>query len=235
MFFTVTGVSYLIFSIVLGLFTFRIFRYWREGKDVVSKLFFFSSLFFLLFSFLTVARLIFFNNHFLLEIFVYASTFLQVIAFSLFAYFIFYIKYPKISPWFGAVPIFILGLVATFLNKAANFNPYLDDMGAVNWGLSQPLYPSLFLRAFLMFITFIPIIFIFLQQFKESTDSRVRNKLFAFIVFLIIGLIFGGLDFIVITIFKIGAIWRDIVLIILIIVLFFMFFLTGGKKKDIYV
>ena len=235
MFFTATGISYLIFSIVLGLLCYRIFSYWRAGKDIISKLLFFAALSFLLFAILTIARLIFFDNRLLLEVFVYASTFLQVISFSLFAYFIIYVKFPKISPWLGVVPVFILGLAATFLNKSADFNPYLDSMIAVNWGLSRSLYPSLFLRAFLMFVTFIPIILIFFQQFKESTDHHTRNKLLAFIIFLIIGVVVGALDFIIISVFKVGAIWRDVVFVILSIVLVFTFFLTGKKKKNIYV
>jgi len=235
MFFTITGVSFLFFSIALSLLCYRIFRYWKEGKDMVSKLFFFSASSFLLFALLTITRLIFFDNQFLLRIFVYVSTFLQIISFSIFAYFIFYVKFPKISPWFGAVPVFILGLAATFLNKFADFKPYLDSTGAVNWGLSQPLYPSLFLRVFLLFVTFIPIIIIFLQQLKESTDPYIRKKLIVFIVFLTIGAIVAGLDFIIISIFKIGAIWRDIVFIVLSIVLIFAFFLTGNKNKNINV
>lgn len=236
MIFSITAISYLIFSLALGLLCYRFFRYWQEEKSIASKTFLSAGTSLFLFSISTTIGLLFFlNNPYQLKILVYIATFLQSISFSTFAYFIIHIKFPKISPWFGVIPIFILGLVATFLNKIGSLKPYMDSLSAVNWGIYPSLYPSLFLRTFLLLITFVPIIIILLRQFKDVADPYIKKKTLIFIIFFIIGLLIALLDLIIINILKIGAIWRDIGFIILSIVLIFTAFLTGDKKKNINV
>jgi len=216
-----TGFAYLILVFALGCSIYRFFQYCRKEKDIVSKCFLYIAVLFEIFAFSkAIGGLFFANNPAFLEITVDIAAFIQALAFAILAYLIIHLKFPQISPWFGFIPVLVLGLIVTGLNIITFYHPFLEPSGAINWGLSSvPLTLSL-LRTFLFFITFIPMSIVFSQQFKIAKESYVKKKTFVMIIFFLLAFVVALLDFLFISIFRLEAIWRDITLIILSIILF---------------
>jgi len=220
-----TGIAYLTLFLALGFLTYRFFQYWKREKDLVSKLLLFFAVLFTLFAFIkTIGGLFFANNQTFLIGTINAGTFIQALAFAVIAYFIIYIKFPQISPWWGFLPIFILGLVATVLSITTPSYPFLEESGVINWGF-QTLLLSI-LRFFLFFVTFIPAIIIFLQQFKTSKDPYAKRKSLGIFLSLIFSLVVSLLDFLLINLLKLDPIWRDVGFIAIGIILFITLLLT---------
>jgi len=215
-----TGFAYLTLFLALGFLTYRFFQYWRRERDLLSKLFLFFTGLFALFSFMkTIGGLFFANNQTFLIGTINAGAFIQALAFAAIAYFIIYVKFPKISPWWGFIPVLILGLVAAVLNIAAPSYPFLEESGAINWGFS-PLGSLLFLRFFLFFITFLPGVIIFFQQFKTSKDPYVKRKSLGIALSLVFTILVTLLDFLLVNFLKLDPIWRDTGFIVIGITLF---------------
>lgn len=227
--YSTTGFAYLALLLALGYLAYRFFQYWRKEKDIISKIFLYFAIFFGLFALIrTIGGLFFATNPSFLERIIVAGTATQTFAFAAIAYLIVYLKFPQVSPWFGFIPILILGLIAIILTVVASFNPFLELSGAINWGFpSGPLglWISV-LRFFLFAVTFIPLIIIFLQQFKTSIDSYVKGKALGISLSLLFALTASLFDFLLINILKLDSIWRDASLIILSITLFITLFLT---------
>jgi len=216
-----TGFAYLILVFALGCLIYRFFQYWRKEKDIISKCFLCIAVLFEIFAFSkAIGGLFFANNLVFLETTIDIVTFIQALAFAVLAYLIIHLKFPRISPWLGFIPVFVLGLIATGLSIITAYHPFLEPSGAINWGLSSvPLTLSL-LRILLFFITFVPMSIIFSQQFKIAKEPYVKKKTFVMIIFFLFAFTVALLDFLFIGIFKLEAIWRDITLIILSIILF---------------
>ena len=220
-----TGVAYLILFLALGFLTYRFFQYWKREKDPVSKLLLFFAALFALFSFIhTIGGLFFANNQAFLIGAINAGSFIQALAFSVIAYFIIYIKLPQISPWWGSLPVLILGLVAAILTVAAPACPFLEESRAINWGF--PFGVQSILRFFLFFAIFIPGVIIFLQQFKTSKDPYAKRKSLGIALSLIFALMVGLLDFLLINLLKLDPIWRDMTSIAIGIILLITLLLT---------
>jgi len=212
-----TGIAFLTLFFALGYLVYRFFRYWRKEKDPTSK---YSLCFVILFELFvlinTIGGLFFANNPSFLERTKDVGAFIQALTFAVIAYYIIYLKFPKISPWFGFTPILILGLIATILTVIVPCNPFLEPSGAINWGFpSSPLVIWMsVLRFFLFAVTFVPLIIIFLSQFKISEDLYLKRKALGMILLLLFVLVAASFDFLFISIFKLGAIWRDIAFIV---------------------
>jgi hypothetical protein len=212
-----TGIAYLILFFALGYLVYRFFQYWRKEKDSVSKHSLFFIILFELFVLIkTIGGLFFATNPSFLEKTIDVGVFIQALTFAVIAYHITYLKFPKISPWFGFTPILILGLIATILTVITPCNPFLEPSGAINWGYpSSPLVIWMsILRFFLFAVTFIPLIIIFLSQFKISEDLYLKRKALGMSLLLLFILVGASFDFLFISIFKLGAIWRDIAFIV---------------------
>jgi hypothetical protein len=130
---------------------------------------------------------------------------------------------PKISPWLGFIPVFILGMISTYLNIITPRNPFLEPSRAINWGV--PVVPASgdILRIFLFLIAFIPAIFILSEQFKKAQDVYTKRKTLGFIFLFAIVIIVALFDFIFGNILKLDPIWRDIVFIFSSIIVFILF------------
>ena len=152
-----TGFAYLILVFALGCLIYRFFQYYRKEKDIISKCFLYIAVLFEIFAFFNaIGGLFFANNLVFLETTIDIAVFVQALAFAVLAYLIIHLKFPRISPWLGFVPVLVLGLIVTGLNIIVSYHPFLEPSGAINWGPSSaPLTLSL-LRTFLFFITFIP-------------------------------------------------------------------------------
>jgi hypothetical protein len=229
--YSITGVAYLALSFAIGSLIYRFFQYWKKEKDVVSKIWLYTVSVFGLFVFVkAIAGLFFATDSSFLKFTINFGVFLQVFALALMSYFSVYIKLsPKISPWLGFIPVFILGMVTTYLTVLTPQNPFLEPSGAINWGL--PLAPNLAvnLRIFLFLFAFIPAVFILFEQFQKAQDPYTKRKSLGFILLFAVGIMGALLDFVLGGFLKLDAIWRDIVLIFGSIVIFIAFF---PSRKD---
>jgi len=213
--FSITGFAYLFLSSAVGLIIYRVFQYWRKEKDIISKLWLYISSIFWLFVFTNaIGGLFFATNLAFLRFTINFGVFLQTLAFSMMSYFSVYIKLKnKISPWWGFFPVFILGMITTYLTIITPFSPFLESSGAINWGFSVGYSLVSILRMFLFLVVFIPAIFVFLEQFNKSQDIYTKRKTFGFIFLLLFVIIGASFDFIFINILKLDAIWRDVAFI----------------------
>lgn len=230
--YSITGFAYLTLSLALGFLACRFFQYWKKEKDFISKLWLYISFIFWLFAFThAIGGLFFATNLTFLRSTLNLGVFLQALAFSLMSYFSVYVKLsPKISPWWGFTPVFILGMISTYLTITTPQNPFLEPSRAINWNV--PVVPTLgdILRAFLFLIAFIPAIFVLFEQFQKAQDVYTRRKTLGFIFLFIIVIIAALFDFIFINILKLDPIWRDIVFIFASIIVFITFVL--GRKEE---
>ncbi len=230
--FSTTGFSYLSLSFALGFLIYRLFQYWKKEKDIVSKLWLYISFLFWLFTFIhAIGGLFFATNLTFLRFGLNLGVFLQAIAFSLMSYFSVYVKFsPKISPWWGFVPVFILGMISTYLTTIIPKNPFLEPSGAINWSVSiVPTFGNI-LRIFLFLIAFIPAIFVLFEQFQKAQDTYTKRKTLGFVILFLIVIMGALFDFIFINIFKLDPIWRDIAFIFSSIVI--LIAIVPGQKEE---
>lgn len=218
----------LLFSV--GYLIYRFFHYWKKEKDAASKQALYIVGLFGLFVLITaIGGLFFADNVFVLQKKVEISTFIQALAFAVMAYHIIYLRFPKISPWFGFIPVFILGLVAAILTVTSlQINPFLEESGAINWGFpsgSTALFVAL-LRFFLSSFTFIPLIIIFMLQFKKSEDVHLRGKSLGLGLAFLFVLIGASFDFLFISFFGLDALARDVAFIFCSVILFITLIFT---------
>ena len=231
--FSFTGVAYLLGFFATGLLAYRFFQYWRREKTIVSKLFFYFAAIFSFFMFITaIAGLFFAQNTQILKLTVIFAAFLQGLAVAIIGYLIVYLKFPQISPWLGFIPVFLLGLTATILTILLPFSPYLEEGGGINWGF-QPKVD--FIRFFLFLITFLPLIFILIQQIRISQDPIVKARAIGISLILSFGIFTGLLDFFLERILKLGAVSSDIALGFLSIVVFIIIIRTQKLPSSDYV
>ena len=227
--FSLTGLSFLFGAVSIGMLVFRFFQYWREEKNTTSKLFFWFTAMFPIFMLLVaVGSLFFADNAQILKLTVVLATLFQGIACSIIGYMIIYIKFPSVSPWWGAIPIFLLGMFATFSSIFLSYSPRLEPDGGINWDIPLSLGIT---RSILFLITFLPLILILIQQIRGSSDAFVRTKAFGLSIVLIFGIIMGFLDFFLETVLGLSAISSAIVLIFLSIIVFFIIFITQKAPK----
>ena len=228
--YSITGFAYLVLSFAIGFLIYRVFQYWKKEKDVVSKLLFYIfSAFWLFILIKAIGGLFFAKNLFFLRFTINFGVFLQALAFSIMVYFAVYVKLsPKISPWWGFAPIFILGMMSTYLTIVVPFNPFLEPSGAINWGPPVASNFAINLRIFLFLIAFIPAIFIFFEQLQKAQDVYTKRKTLGFIILSLIVIIGALFDFVFANI---GSIWRDILFIFGGIIIF-VIFAPGQKERS---
>jgi len=231
--YSTTGLAYLTLSVTLGYFIYRLFQYWRKEKDIISKLWLYTNILFLLFALSKViVGLFFVENINFLKITVYLGAFFQGFALASMAYFVIYIKfYPRISPWLGFIPIFLLGIFNTILTSITPINPFIEPSGAINWGIPATSFSITIPRVFLYSIIFIPTIIILLQQFKGAKDIFTKRKIFGIILFLFFIIILISFDFVFTPILKLDPIWRDIGFAISSIILLITLILTQKSSS----
>jgi len=213
--FSITGLAYLFLSFAVGLIIYRVFQYWRKEKDTISKLWLCISFIFWLFAFINaIGGLFFALDLTFLKFRVNFGVFLQALAFSIMSYFSVHVKFSlKISPWLGFIPVFVLGMISTYLTIITPFNPFLEPSGAINWGVASGSNFAMNLRIFLFLIAFIPAILILLEQFQKAQDAYTKRKTLGFIILFLFVIIGAAFDFIFINILNVDPIWRDMVFI----------------------
>lgn len=212
--FSFTGIAYLILFLSILYLAYRIYRYWKENRDVFSKIFLYFVTIIGIFIFLRmIVGMFFAGNPEVLQESLWMGALIQAFALALVGYMIFILKFPRLSPWLGFAFILFLGIIATVLTYFIDFRPYLSESGSIIWVF--PSGENLFLaasilRAFLFTITFIPLSFIFISEFLSSKDVRVKTKSFSFAIIFFFAFIVGFLDFLLISVFKLDPLWRDL-------------------------
>ena len=224
-----TGLAYLIVFFAFGYLLYRFFQYWKKERTLSSRLWLYfvilSEIYILL---RVISGLFFADNPDFIEMTIYVSVFIQALIFATMAFFIIYIKFPKISPWIGFVPVLFLGLVVAILTLNISFYPFLAESGAINWGFPSGSFVLIvnILRTSLFFVILVPLIIILFQQFKISQSPEARKKSFGMIVLVSVGIIISVLDFLMVGLFKLDPIWRDVSFMVLGIILFIVLVLT---------
>ena len=231
MYFSLTGISYLIILIALVFLAYRFYHYWRDKQDFTSKLFFFFACSLCLFMGVrTFVVLFFLNNEKVLLGSLYPVAFFQIISAVIGVFIVSNIKFPKISPWILPSIIFFIGLITLTLLHFANYSSaYVSDLGSVIWkrGVESPFdYIYSLLRTLILAIGFIPLMVVMFQKVKETEDKTLKKRSFGLGIILLIGSTIGLWDFIFISMFDLGPIFRDISMAILGILLFFVVLVT---------
>lgn len=134
--FFIEGLVWLLVAIVWGYFAFRLNQLYRRTKMRIPQFLFYASCCFL-FPILIGALLGFFfvNSLLILKWAIIISVFITAIGFSFFGYLIFYIKFPKISPKFGFLIVFILAILTLILYILLPPVPLVTPTGEVIWNL----------------------------------------------------------------------------------------------------
>lgn len=193
MMFSIAGLSYFFGFVAIGILAFRFFQSWQRGKTIISEcLFCFVALLTLAFFIVAIAGLFFANNSKVLSMVVPTVTFTEILASAILGYLIIYIKFPTISPIIGFFAVLLLGVAAEWATIAFPFHPFLEAGRGVNWDI-QPL--AGILRFFIMAITFLPLIIIFLQEYRKSNDKRVKYRSAGFSAAVFLGMMAGISDF----------------------------------------
>jgi len=227
--FSYTGLAFLLGSFAVGLLSYRFFQYWQREKTIISRLFLYMAGVFTLFMLITaVSGLFFAQNTTILKLTVIFAAFIQAFAFAVIGYIIFYLKFPRVSPWLGVIPIFLLGLVSTVLTIILPFNPYLEPSGGINWD-NQPVADTI--RFFLFLISFLPLSFIMVQQSRISKDPAVKRRAIGISILLLFGIVTGLLDFFLENMLKLGALGSDVGMAVISVVIFVTVFFTQKPPK----
>jgi hypothetical protein len=230
--FSFTGLAYLLGFFALGILTYRFFQYWRRDRTIVGELNFYFAAILTFFFFITaIGGLFFAQNTLILKWIVISAVFLQSLAFAILAYLIVYLKLPKISPWVGFWVIFLLGITATILTIITPFYPFLEEGRVINWG-SQPAADTLRLLIFL--ITLIPMMIIFIQEYRATEDLYVKAKALGMSALCFFGLVAGLLDFLLENLLTLGTVSSELALGFLSIFLFIFILLTQKPPPPPY-
>lgn len=226
--FSFSGIAYTLLFFSLLFLTHRLYQYRRQRNDVVSKIFLFFSLSFLFFAFVrSVTGLFFADNAMILNGSRILVALIEAFAAAIVAYLIIHLKFPKISPWLGFSVILAIGLLAAIGDSIAIRQPSLGKLGVIEWGeVGSFSLAIMVIRLTILLLTFIPLAFILLQQFKTSEDVFIKKKSLGLGLVVIIAIIFGFVDFILTSIFENAAIYRDVTMIVLSIILFVVILIT---------
>ena len=234
--YSITGIAYLTLFFPLAYLIYRLLQYWNKEKDTTSKHgLFIVGLFGLFVLMTTIGGLFFADNSFILEKKIEVGSFIQALTFAVIAYHVIYLKFPRISPWLGFVPVFILGMIAAILTVThLQFNPFLEPSGAINWGFPSGSISVLvsLIRFFLSLITLLSLIIIFILKFKDSKDPYLRGKALGLSLAFFFVLIGASLDFLFIAYFNLNAITRDIAFIFCSIILFVTLIFTLPRSPS---
>lgn len=212
--YSITGTAYLVIFLALSYLIYRFLRFFkRKGTSVSKLLFFLLSPIWIFVLIRAIGGLFFADNTGFLKSTIGLGAFLEAISFAVGAYLIFYIKFPRISPWFATTAVLILGGITVILTINAPFQPFLENSGAINWGTANVDLLLPVLRFLLFTSVFLPLIIITFQNLKISIDPELKDNAIKLMLILFLGLVVVFFDFIVVNILKMDPIWRDFSLI----------------------
>jgi hypothetical protein len=230
-----TGLAYLTMFISMFFLTFRLFQYWKEERDLTSKLFVLFgisvSAFLLVRSF---SCLFFINNNNILLISIYVVAFIQAIAAAVVGYLFSYLKLPKLSPWILSGVMLAFGIAVFFLALNAKYQVYVGEWGTANFGYPTDAMGMAYslMRAVLLSFVFFPVAIILLGQMKQAESKILKERCFGLTIVLLGGMIAGIMDFILVGLLGLPLLYRDITVFSLGIILTVIILLTQKSPSS---
>jgi hypothetical protein len=233
MFFSPTGIAYLILSLPVGLLAYRFFQYWRQKKDTISWLLFcFVFLLFLFIFYKDIVCLFFANNHLALVSSLVFTVFIEGLAAAIVVYLVFQLlKFSKIISWLAFFLVFIFGLVVVWLDIKIPYLPFLEASGAINWGSSILTMSHRYLRLILLATSFVPLVIILIRQYIKTNEQKVKARAIGLGLALAAGVVIGFVDFFVDSL-KLTAHDRDIIISLFGLFLFAAIYLTQKPPES---
>lgn len=231
---TLTAIVELFGAFTLGILAYRFWQTFNERGSLISRLlFYFVAIFALYFFFDGLGILFFAKNPLALKLSVMSAILLQSLACATIAYLVLYILLPKINPWFGFLPIFILGMGLTIFVLKIPFFPSLELVGkirTIDWN-TPPIID--FFQSAIFFITFIPLslIFLFYSQISKIRFIQIRSLGMALVVLL--GLNAASINFSLKDLLKLNPLSGDISLGAFSLFLFLLLLYFSLQSKDI--
>lgn len=229
-----SGIAYTIFTLSYIIFCWRLFQYWKKEKNRFSKFLFFAGIFFFFYCVVASLRILFLGQNLIpMEGMIAIGSLMQTIIFSCLAYCIFIVGMPKVNPWAGVIPVFILGIISSLMALNINSVPYIDNDSSFNWGFQPQLPLPIIIRGALAVVIFISVVIIFIKQFEEAKDRHTKRKSIGFILMFAIAFLISVLDFYIINVLKLKPIVRDIAFIFLSFIVIFINTLSFSGPKEI--
>ena len=239
MIFSSTILAYLILFFALGFLSYRFFLYWREAKDITSKIFFFFTVSFSMFALIRVvsAILFFFNYSQALYYSLILITFIESFVAAMMAYLITNLKFHRISPWLAFSVIFFIGLLTTFYSINVSCQPLVESFGAIDWGFTTPGFSLNYwiMRLVILFFIFIPLTIMLIEQLKTTVNPIVKKRALNLIFVSLIAVTIGIIDFVLSKLLKLDLIYRDVIIGSLGILLFITVFISRKTTNLPYV
>jgi len=196
MVFTLTTLAELIGFLATSLLAYCFYIIYQKDNSVLSKLFFYITVFFSLYFFFTGFGLLFFpQSSLILKTLVVIAVFLESLACAIMGYAVIYLSSPKIKPFYGFLFIFILGLLITIFTIKIPFSPVLESAGAVNtinW--NTPFIIGIF-QFLIFFITFIPLSILFFHYSKFLKLPFIKIRAIGMGLMILLGLNAAFIDY----------------------------------------
>jgi len=228
-----TGVVYTFLTLGLMIICYRFFLYWKKVKEIVSKFLLFALILLtIVCSFGAWGGIFFAEDPGLIRIAVILTSFFATLANSFFAYLTFYIRFPKISPWWGFGGVFLLGMITSFLTIIVPVKPYLEATGGINWGI--PLRIGI-LRALLYFLGCFPLFLITFREWRRAEEQSLRVKSLLLGILLLFGTIIPIVDFVIEPVFNLHALISEVMILFLSAVALFLYLASVKIRPPKYV
>ncbi|MFH1661627.1 MAG: hypothetical protein ABIA02_00815, partial [Candidatus Falkowbacteria bacterium] len=140
-------------------------------------------------------------------------------------YLIFYFKLPKVNPWWGFGPIFLVGIISLFIDLFQG-QPFITKSGGINWGIPAIGY----LLSFSLFLfTFLPMSIILFEQSKIAQSSFLKTKALLFSLVAIGGFLVIFIEFILEPFFNLEETFLNETILILLNAILFIFLITSQR------
>ena len=232
-----TGIVYTFLTLGLTAISYRFFLYWRKAKEIISGFLFLGiSIITVVCGFGILSGIFWAESPEKIRLTVIITSFLVALANSFFAYLTVYIKFPKISPWWGFGALFLFGMITSVLTIIVPVNPYLEATGGINWGI--PLQIGI-LRALLYFLGCFPLFIATFERFIKrniwSEEPALRIRAFLLGMLLLLGTIIPIDDFVVEPALGLHALISEVLILILAGVVILMYFISIRLRPPKYV
>jgi len=229
-----TAIAYAIGSFVFAFMVLRFYQYYSRESSVFSGMILLFALSFFAFTLYTaIASLLFADNGQALKSAVVAATFFQGLGSSFLAYLIVFMKLPLLSPRFTFLLFFGATLLTTYLVAGTPGVPVFDAAhGVVDWGTITAEHIP---RVIIFFVTFIPMGYIFVQQYFSSKDPQVKLRAVGLGAPLILGAFAAAIDLVLEQQLNLGPASGDIGQIFIYSLLFFVLLFTQRPPRPQYV
>ena len=207
-----TGIVYIFLTLGLILVSYRFFLYWKKSRDIISKLVFIAMvLITIICSFGILTGIIWVHNTERIRMLLIISSFFVALFNALLAYLTIYIKFPKVSPWWGFGTLFTLGIITSVLTIIIPIKPYLEPSGGVNWGIPIPIG---ILRALCYFLGAFPLSIIFFKEWLKAKKHFLKIKSILLAMFMFFVATIPTDDFVIEPAFHIHALVSEVLILI---------------------